>query len=167
MNSLKIAEYFEEKHPSPSLHLDSPYIDKVVSHLSELMQLGTGLRGAFLGRVPDRLLSDKSIGYWHETRCKALGKPVNELTEDEQGEKAWANSAQNIQAVTSLLKENDGPFFMGETVSYADFYWAGFLLFWKRVGDDVFKKLLENSGDEQVHLNHLEAVEPWSKRDDH
>jgi glutathione S-transferase len=169
-DSMKVAQYIESQHPSPSIHLDSSYIPKVIMQLDSLMAFGTGLRGVFLPLMPERLLNPQSVDYWMETRSKRIQKPLSQLTEDERGGKAWEHATKPIQEVTRLLKENEGPFFMGKTVSYADFIWAGFLLFWQRIGDDVFNKLVSISGDvegrENVHLQLLEAVKPWTERSD-
>lgn len=172
MDSMKIAKYIEEKHPEPSIHLDSPYIKKVVEQMVATMSFGPGLRGVLLARIPGRLLNPPSVEYWQETRSKAIGKPLSEITEDEQGDKAWEYAAPAIKEVTRLLKENsEGPFFEGKTVTYADFYWIGFLLFWRRIGDDTFKKLISVSGEadnsDNVHLKLLEAAKPWTERDDY
>ncbi|KAK9779697.1 putative Glutathione S-transferase [Seiridium cardinale] len=172
MDSMEIANYIEEKNPSPSVHLDSPYVDKVVQLLKAAMEMGTGVRGVFFPLVPERLLNPPSVDYWMETRPKAIGKPLSELTDDERGGKAWENVAKPIGELTRLLKENpEGPFFEGKTVTYADFCWVGFLLFWQRIGDDVFQKIISASGDaydnDNVHLKLLEAVKPWAERNDH
>lgn len=167
MDSMQIAKHIEESHPTPSLHLDSPYLAEVMKRIAGLQELGTGLRGVFLPMVPGRLLNEKSVSYWMETRTKDYGS-LEKLAEDSKTSKVWESSAHNAQHVTNMLKENNtGPFFMGDTVSYADFCWAGYLLFWKRIGEDVFEKLMGITGDKQVHLDFLKAVEPWSKRDDH
>ncbi|KAH8682300.1 putative glutathione S-transferase [Xylariales sp. PMI_506] len=167
MESMEIAKYIEQQYPSPSVHLDSAYIPKVRERIAALGEVGTGLRGVFLPIIPERLLNEKSASYWMETRVKYLGKPVHAITEDERGDKAWENATPNVRAVTEMLKENPGPFFMGETVCYADFFWIGYLIFWKRIGDDVFEKLMSVSGDRSVHLKLLEAARPWTERDDH
>lgn len=171
MDSMAIAKHIEAKHPTPSIHLDSPYVTKVQELLGELMQLGTGLRGVFLPLIPERLLNQVSVDYWMESRAKKLGKPVEALTADERGGKAWEYATKPMQEVTKLLKENDGPFFTGDTVCYADLIWAGFLLFFQRQGDDLFQKVISISGDvegqDNVHVKLLEAVKPWSARDDH
>ncbi|KAH6657020.1 putative glutathione S-transferase [Truncatella angustata] len=168
MDSLKIAEYIEEKYPTPSIHLDSPYVKKVVDQISASFQFGKGVRGIFFPLVPERLLNPRSAEFWYETRAKIIGKPLSEITEDERGDKAWEYATEPVKEITRLLRENsEGPFFEGNTVTYADFYWAGYLLFWKRIGDDTFQKLLSISGDGDVHLKLLEAVKPWSERDDH
>lgn len=169
MDSNRIAEYLEEKYPSPSIHLDTPYKKKVLDQMIPIM---AAVRVVFLPIMSVRVLSPGSVDYWNETRPKAFGKPFSEITEEERGDKAWAKAEEPIKEITRLLKENpDGPFFDGKTVTYADFYWAAYLLFWQKIGDDKFQKLLGVSGEagksDNVHLQLLEAVKPWSDRRDH
>ncbi|ETS75065.1 hypothetical protein PFICI_13549 [Pestalotiopsis fici W106-1] len=175
MNSKDIAQYIEEQYPEPSIHLDSPYIRKVMIEISALFDhtLGRSLYGVVLDRIPSRVLNPRSAEYWIRTRSEIVGKPLGEMTAEERGGKVlWDNAVKNMAELTRLLKENpDGPFFEGKTVTYADFYWVGFLLFFRRLGEDVFQKLISVSGDvegsENVHLKLLEACKQWSERDDH
>lgn len=164
MDSRAIADLLEKDHPSPSLHLDSPYLAKLEALMPNLMP---AVRGNYIPQIPKRLLNEASVPYWYRTREEKVGMKLDALEDTEGGDKAWAQAAPLLHQVTDWLNENDGPFFMGDTVSYADFVWAGFLIFFRRVGQDGFRALLENSGDAQAHQNLLSAVEPWSKRDDH
>jgi glutathione S-transferase len=91
--------------------------------------------------------------------------PVDQLEKEKGGELAWNEAEPALRGATALLKENQGPFFLGETVSYADLVWATVLLFSKRMGMGFFEEALKRSGDAQVHLDLLEAVRPWSERD--
>ncbi len=47
----------------------------------------------------------------------------------ERGVNAWEKSEEGFSKITAMLQENEGPFFMGHTVSYADFIYAAVLLF--------------------------------------
>lgn len=165
MDSKVIAEVIEKDHPSPPLHLDSPYLKKLDEILAP--QIMPALRGIYLPLVPKRLLNEASHEYWYRTREDKVGMKLDVLEETEGGEVALAKAEPLLRQVTGWLKENDGPFFMGNTVSYADFVWAGFLIFFRRIGTDIFNPLLEKTGDASLHLALLTAVEPWSKRDDH
>jgi glutathione S-transferase len=163
MDSRKIAEALEKAYPSPGLHLDSPYLIKLEGIMPELV--GT-IRGVYYPLVPQRLLSEASRPYWYETRVKTIGMPLEQMAKEKGGPAAWKAAEPHFAKVNAMLAEHpEGPFFMGETVSYVDFVWAGFLIFTRRIGE--FEKLLEASGNADMHLKLLEAVEPWSKRDDY
>lgn len=88
--------------------------------------------------------------------------PLDRLEKEKGGDRAWGEVEVAIREATALLKERDGPFFLGNTPSYADFVWGSILLFCRRLGEDCFEEALKRSGDGQVHLDLLAAVEPWS-----
>jgi glutathione S-transferase len=60
----------------------------------------------------------------------------------------------------------DGPFFMGQTVSYAGFILVGFLQFLKRLShdNDLFNRVVQV---DQSFLVLYEACAEWLKRDDY
>jgi glutathione S-transferase len=165
MDSRLIVERIEELQPTPSCHLESPLLPKLESFISQMNQ---SLRVVYItSLVPQRILNEASIPFWHETRSKLGGMPLDEWEKKEGGPQAWAKAQPHVEGVTQLLKENDGPFFMGQTPSYTDLVWGAYLLFWKTFGDDVFEKFLEITGDGTVHAKLLEAIKPWSERADY
>ncbi|KAI0473926.1 putative glutathione S-transferase [Xylariaceae sp. FL0804] len=165
MDSYLIAELIEEKHPEPSLHLDSPVIQKIKDQMPAIMK---ALGPIYVPQVVKRLLTEYNHPYWYRTREEWVGMPLEQFEREQGGEQAFIKAEEPLRAVTSVLRDNgDGPFFMGKTVSFADFIWAGFLIFFRRIGDDVFERLLEATGDQEAHLKLLEAVRPWSERDHH
>lgn len=165
MDSKAIVEVIEKDHPEPSLHLDSPYLSKLEELLPQIMP---ALQPNYIPVIPKRLLNEASVPYWNETREAKIGMPLDEFEKTKGGDPSFSQAEPLLKQVTELLKENPyGPFFTGKTVSYADFVWAGFLIFWRRIGEDKFSELLKRTGDAKVHEDLLKAVEPWSKRDDH
>ncbi|KAI3322393.1 putative glutathione S-transferase [Xylariaceae sp. AK1471] len=166
MDSWKIAQAIEKDYPVPSLHLDSPLREKVEGHL---ISGRAALKPIYVPNVVRRLLKEFNHAYWHETRSKVVGMPLDQFEREHGGDnKPYEEAAPHFQAVTAILKEDTrGPFFMGSTISYTDFIWAGFLIFCRRIGDDMFQSVLEVTGDGDVHLKLLEALEPWSARDDY
>lgn len=166
-DSRKIAELLERDHPSPSLHLDAPVLKQLEETVAELMPK---IRGIYMPTVHKRILhqDQRNLDYWVATREQRSGKSLDELWRTEGGDNWQAGAEPVLRKVTAMLKENDkGPFFLGDTVSYADFVWAGLLIFVRRLGQDFFQPLLDRTGDRTVHEELLKAVEPWSKRDDH
>ncbi|RYP53971.1 hypothetical protein DL768_001121 [Monosporascus sp. mg162] len=164
-DSFEIADALEKAFPAPSLHLDSPYVKTLKAVMPDIM---AALIGVYVPLVPERLLNEASRPYWYETREAKVGMPLDRLAREKGGEEAWKAAEPHLRKATALLGENaDGPFFMGKEVSFADFIWAGFLIFFRRIGDDVFQKLLDATGNRDLHLKLLEGVKPWSERDDH
>ncbi|KAL7620776.1 hypothetical protein AAE478_009774 [Parahypoxylon ruwenzoriense] len=165
MDSQKITERLEKDYPEPSLHLDSPYLPRLWESQRPLMG---ALPAVYAPGVFFNVLNEASIPYFRSTREKAFGKTLEKLAEEDGGEASWNAARPYLEKVTALLKENgDGPFFEGKTVGYADFVWAGFLIFMRRIDEDVFQNVLKYSGDSDAHLKLLEGVRPWSERDDY
>lgn len=79
------------------------------------------------------------------------------------GESAWTEAQPIMEDVTDLLgKDPSGPFFMGTTVSYADFVWTSLLIFLEfLIGTDPMNKLLKLGGNPTKHKDLLKAVQRW------
>ncbi|KAJ5503495.1 Glutathione S-transferase N-terminal [Penicillium fimorum] len=158
MDSRKIANYIERQAPLPSLHLDSVYLEKIECIWTRYMKAFVPI---FIPLVPKRILNPESLDYWKTTREAMVGMSLDKLEKEKGGVQAWNEVEPALRDVTALLKENKGPFFMGKTVSYADLVWVSILLFNQKLGSDVFQEAMERSGDSQVHLDLIKAVEPW------
>lgn len=162
-DSWEIAKKLEKEQPEPSLHLESPYVAKVQDIMPKIM---VNLVPIVVWQVPKSLLNDASQAYWRETREKRAGMTLEQAEKDHSGVDVWKKAASEIKQVTAWLKENDGPFFLGSDPSFADFQWAGFLLFWQRVSSEQYAHFKTVVGsDFKVHEALLEAVKPWSERD--
>lgn len=161
MESFEIATRLEADHPTPSLHLDTPGLSQLQDDLLEARE---ALKAVFMPLVPVRLLTEKSIPYFTATREKAVGMPLDQFHRENGGPKAWEAARKPLSKIAALLEEKEGPFFLGKTVSYADFVLAGFLLFYKRIGEDILAEVLKSSGDGKAFAALLEAVRPWSER---
>ena len=115
MDSRKIADVLEEAHPSPSLHLDSRILEKVEELIPQcLMPIGP----IFFPRVPRFLLNPRSAEYFEHTRGASFGMPLSQLEREKGGENAWKAAEPKWKELTTLLKAEGGPFFMGETGKY-------------------------------------------------
>ncbi|KOS19318.1 hypothetical protein ESCO_001411 [Escovopsis weberi] len=162
MDSGRIADAIEARYPEPSIRMDSPYVAKV----EELMtQIVPSIFGLFVNRVPERLLNTVSADYFRPTREQRVGMPLDQYEKVAGGQIAIDKARPFIQQLTALLGENaGGPFFMGDTVCYGDLTWAAFLIFSRRVGEDMFEEIMSMVGDRGVHERLLEAIAPWAKR---
>lgn len=162
MDSRNIAARLEADHPNPSVHLDSPYVDRLIQNLRLAL---IPLQPVYGYLVATRILNDESIPFFIAARSRDVGMPLEQFHKEGAGT-AWEKAEKGFSNISELLRENEGPFFMGQTVSYADFICAGVLLFLKGLGEDVSDELVRVSGDEgHAYKTLLEAVEPWSKRD--
>lgn len=159
-DSRKIVGHIERQVPLPSLHLDSVYLDKVERIFSQYLK---AIEPIFIPLVPKRILNAESVDYWYTSRPALVGMPLDQLEREKGGVQAWNEAEPALCEVTVLLNENEGPFFLGQTVSYADLVWASILLFNQKLGPDVFQEALERTGDSQAHLDLMKAVLPWSE----
>ncbi|KAJ3561197.1 hypothetical protein NPX13_g9042 [Xylaria arbuscula] len=166
MDSKVIVRELEKQYPSsPPLDHDSPQIPKYMDQLSWVFR---NLRPVFLVGVPQRLLKEVNHAYWNETRAEHVGMPLDQYIKEHSTEEAYKGATPHLQSITAMLKENDkGPFFNGDTIKYVDFAHAGFLLMFRQLGEDIFQPILEATGDPEVHLKFLEALKPWTERDNH
>ena len=92
---------------------------------------------------------------------------LEELEKSEKGgEKAWESAAPHLSELAGLLKENGGSFFMGTTVSYADFVVVGLFQFLKCISydGDVFDRAMQTDPSFPALY---EACAEWLKRDDY
>lgn len=165
MDSRVIASKIEELYPSPTVHLDSP----ILARLEEIMpQLMPTLVGIYLPLVPVRLLNEASHPHWYKTREGWVGMPLEQLKKERGGQDSWDAAKPFLDTVTAMLKkDNSGPYFMGQEVSYADFVWGGYLIFMQRLGTDVWESLLKTVGEDgDAHGKLVIALGKWSARDD-
>lgn len=166
MDSRRITEAINERYPNPPLRVRSKYYEWLEKNYGQLM---TDFEPIYLPNIPRRLLSEASQKYWYATRERDQGMPLDQLEKERGGDAAWGLVEPLLKEVAVLLRENkEGPFFEGKEVTYADFWWAGFLLFVRKIGEDLWEELLRRSGEEaKAHEELLEAVKPWSERNDH
>ncbi|KAI1328937.1 putative glutathione S-transferase [Xylariaceae sp. FL0255] len=166
MESFDIATRIEKEHPEPPLHLDAPIFDR----LRPLTMGGqSAIRPIVMTQVYKRLLKESNWEYWKKTRFASIDMPIEQYEKEfASDDTPYKNAAPHFSKISELLHEDEsGPFFMGKTVCYTDFVWGSVLLFYRRIGEDVFEKVLEATGDRDVHLKLLEGLKPWSERDDH
>lgn len=112
MDSKAIAIALERIYPDPPLHLDAPQLAKIEELWPKVMAT---MRGVTMPRTPRMLLNDRSKEYFEETRKERFGMPLPELEKEVGGEEAWVEGRPILQAIGAVLKENGGPFILGDT----------------------------------------------------
>ncbi|GME45297.1 putative glutathione s-transferase [Neofusicoccum parvum] len=161
MDSMKIAHELEKRWPTPSLRLDSD----VVPILAEATpQVTVNLAPIIMPRVPRQVLPERSAAYFHQTREVRFGMPLDELEKKQDPEKTWAAAKGSIEKLATLLKKNDGPYVLGNEVSYGDFIIVGLLQFAKTVGQDVYDRIVAH---DKAFEDLYKACAKWLERDDH
>lgn len=159
MDSAKIAPELEKRYPSPSLHLDSPILPQVEEALASIEK---ALLAVWMPQLPRVLLRPKSIDYFESTRAIRFGMPLPEFEKVKGGEAGWAAAKPGFDKMATLLKQNGGPFFMGNTLSYADIIFVTYIHFAKRLNKQDFERLL--SHDESFGKLY-QACGKWLEKD--
>ena len=157
-DSFAIVQELDRLHPQPSLHLDGPYQAKVNELAAKVMQK---IGPECYSRIPETILNEASRQYWYQTRQERLGMSVDQYEAKHGGNTAYAEAEPYLKQLTQLLEENEGLYFMGEQVSYADFSWVAFLVFFKRVDQDIFTSVLGRSGNPAIHQALVAACASW------
>ena len=163
MDSYKIANIIEEKHPEPSLPLNTPTQLRCREILIKFMG---ELSPIYVPGVAQNILGDASLDYFLATRQEDVGMPLYDYKK-QHSPGAFERAEPFAREMTSLLNEtSSGPYFLGDTVSYTDFMWAGILLFFKCLGNEEYQEVLKRSGDAETHTKFLNALSLWTRRND-
>ncbi|KAF1915049.1 hypothetical protein BDU57DRAFT_517833 [Ampelomyces quisqualis] len=160
LDSWPIAHELEKRYPAPSLHLDDPIVEKVRNHISTIMQ---PLTGFVIPKVPLKILNERSAAYFNETRKQKFGMPLSEVEKTTMTEENWEKARRQVKQVGEWLRERGGPYFLGETVSYADFIFVGMLAMIKRLDDELFRRFLDF---DEALPQLFEASKQWLEKDD-
>ncbi|ORY13705.1 hypothetical protein BCR34DRAFT_480523 [Clohesyomyces aquaticus] len=160
MDSWKIVFELEKRVPSPSLHLDDPVVIQVRDHIPNLRN---PLAPEIMAKVARNLLNPRSAEYFERTREKRFGMPLAQFEKEKGGEQCWKDVEQPAKEIAGWLKKHDGPFFLGETVSYADFIFVSFIQFLKRIDDEKFERF---TSLDPTFSRIYDASKQWLAKDD-
>ncbi|KAG9186962.1 hypothetical protein G6011_10070 [Alternaria panax] len=160
MDSWPIAFELEKQHPSPSLHLDDPIVVEIRDFIPKLMG---PLSPLLIPQVPVVLLNKPSADYFYETREKTFQKPLEQVEKDANVEECWGEAKAAAKEAGDLLRKNGGSYFLGQTVSYADFIFVSMLHFVKRINQDLFEKLMAL---DDAFPKVYEASKQWLEKED-
>ena len=159
MDSKAIAQELERRHPSPSLHLDSPLLSQLEDTL--LFEVARPSAGIWMPLVPRNLLNPRSAEYFYETRAPRVG-PLDQFEKEKGGETGWSAAKAGFDKLADLLKQNRGPFVLGETPSYGDFVVVSYFYFLKRVDVQIFERAL---AQDESFPQLYRACEKWLQKD--
>jgi len=180
MDSCKIADELERRYPTPSLHLDSDVLPKVEELITRFM---ASMGGVLSPRGPDALLNEPSHKHFVDKIEKQFGMSMEQLEREKGGQQAWENAKPAVEELGRVLRAKGGPFVLGKEgrgfsfsihgekqrlmatpVSYADFNIVGFLRFLKRIGEDLYERMVKM---EPALKTLYDASAVWLERDDH
>ncbi|KAF9445114.1 hypothetical protein P691DRAFT_735528 [Macrolepiota fuliginosa MF-IS2] len=124
-DSYKIAEYLDRAYPDTpkafppgSEALQAAFYD----HFNEVV---SPIWHIILPKVP-AILNPPAAEYFHRTRSETFGKPLEQLGPvGEARVEAWAKLKAGFDTLNGWYSKSSGPYFMGETASFADFIVGG------------------------------------------
>ncbi|CAI6341388.1 unnamed protein product [Periconia digitata] len=158
MDSWPIARSLETRYPEPSLQLDDPINVKIRDYIEKLM-------GPIVPHAIPKvvyLLNERSATYFNETREKIFGAPLSEI-EKSANEEHWEQAKAPAKAVGDMLREHEGPFFLGEKVSYADFIFVSLLQMMKRINKEgLFDRYMAL---DPAFPKIFDACKPWLEKE--
>ncbi|OLN97155.1 hypothetical protein CCHL11_02223 [Colletotrichum chlorophyti] len=161
MNSAKIIKRLEADYPERPLHHDSEVLQEMYDLLSKTFD---ALVPELLPYIPRDVLSEKSAEYFWRTRKARFGMSLDELQETKGGEQVWANAKEVLEETAALLNRTEGPFFLGNMVSYTDFVYVGFLFFVKNIKEEHYQRIVQHS---DAFEKLYEACSKWLEQGDY
>ncbi|KAF8192171.1 hypothetical protein BJ912DRAFT_877704, partial [Pholiota molesta] len=136
-DSLLIAEYLEKTYPStPSLFPNNtigaqwPFGDAFAANLSALW--------TFIIPNVRPLLTPRGAALFRQTREAWFGKTLEDLLpKGDAAAEQWGKFKEDLGKVDAWYAKTDGPYLLGDTISWADFSVAGYFI-WMRTafGED-------------------------------
>ncbi|CAE6479576.1 unnamed protein product [Rhizoctonia solani] len=171
-DSFKIAVYLDEKYPAPKYPAIFPPGTRSLQHLlmtQYFPTIGVCIGPIFLPKMP-HLLDARSVEYWKRTN----GKLLEPLPDDVAASK-WEEARQKFVAFSKSVAINDGtkdegPFIMGNIVTFLDFAIGGTFHWIKNIeGEDSvrLKEMLEWEGGRWYkHRQAIQEIENKSSRVD-
>ncbi|GKT51539.1 glutathione S-transferase-like protein ustS [Colletotrichum spaethianum] len=184
MNSAKIIKNLEERYPEKPLHPDS---EEAQASSQLTSRLWGPLQPVMMPEVYRTILGERSQPFFWDTRKDDLGgmtvyefgersqpffwdtrkddlggMTVYEFEDKYGGERAWERTKQAIEDASTQLNKTEGPFFLGDQVSYADFIYVGLLETMKKYTPQHYQRVVEQAPALQKLY---EACAPWLERD--
>jgi glutathione S-transferase len=139
-DSYLIAEYLEETYPNtPSIF---PHGTKSLQHAFQFSSFGERLgfiRSVILASIYLKLGTQRNQEYFRRAKELAFGgqRTLEEMRAEKEA--LWDKFRDGLNKIDECLAKTDdkGPFVMGDTISWADFYISGYLMSFKVVwGED-------------------------------
>jgi glutathione S-transferase len=162
MDSATIATLLEEICPNPFVHLDTCLQENIQAVLG---RIAWALYPELAPLIRDNLLTEKGKPHWVDAREKLFGMPIDELHRTKGGKQAWAAAKPDLiqlRQFVKVYKKDDGPFVLGNKISYADFLIVSLLMSAKRAGQALFDGIV---GEDEGLIALWNACQIWLERD--
>ncbi|KAF4576801.1 GST N-terminal domain-containing protein [Pleurotus pulmonarius] len=161
MDSSRIAQFLEATYPDPPVALSSELGREIQAKARAA--ISPAFRTSLMPREIN-ILSPRSQEYFRRTREAWLGHPLEDLLLPGKEEQAWEAVADAMRAVGELMLTHkaEGPFVLGASPSYTDFFITGSLQTAREVDEAVFQRCIKYPGFEEVY----EGCLPYMKKRD-
>lgn len=161
MDSTPIAKFLESTYPEPPVTLTS----ELGREIEAQSRAAVGMTfGASIMPRELNILSPRAQEYFRRTREAMIGHRLEDLLESGKEEQTWDTLTDKIRTVGELMRTNkaDGPFVLGASPSYTDFFIAGSIQSAKMVDEGVFQRMISYHGFRDIY----EACVPCMEKRD-
>ncbi|KAJ3569567.1 hypothetical protein NP233_g4973 [Leucocoprinus birnbaumii] len=126
-DSYKIAEYLDKAYPDTPKAFPAGSEALQAAFFDNFNELTSPLWPIIMPKVPG-ILNPPAAEYFFRTRSETFGKPLDQIAPvGDERVAAWAKLKAGFDKLDGWFAKSGGPYFMGETASFADFI-AGSLL---------------------------------------
>lgn len=124
-DSYKIAEYLDKQYPDTPRAFPAGSEGLQAAFYDQFNQILRTVGPLLVTEVPT-ILNQSAIEYYRRTREGFFGKPFDQIAlVGEEREKAWQAAKEHFDLFDGWYGKSNGPYFMGDIVSFADFTVAG------------------------------------------
>ncbi|KAF9447223.1 hypothetical protein P691DRAFT_731866 [Macrolepiota fuliginosa MF-IS2] len=121
-DSYKIAQYLDETYPTTPKVIPPRSEALQATFCANFNQTVGPLYPILLPRIPRVLLNPVSAEYYYNTVSAIFGQPLDKIEPvGDQRPKAWADARAAWDIVNGWLSKSSGPYFMGDSPTFADF----------------------------------------------
>ncbi|KAM6499550.1 hypothetical protein JOM56_005058 [Amanita muscaria] len=162
--SLRIAEYLDKTYPdTPRILFDG--IEEYDACINPFRLPDFEPMLLFILPPKYEILNPVSQEYFRRTREKSFGRKLEEFTPTgSEREETWERIKKGFDTIDGLIQKNGGPFARGEQVSFVDFAFGGYLIWFKLIlgeESELWKDLvIWNDG---LWGRYLERLEEYAK----
>lgn len=127
-DSYKIAEYLDKAYPNTPKVIPPGTEALQQAFYDQFWQLVSPLWPLYLPRIPSVILNPPSAEYFTATRSVVFGKPLADVEpKGAENAEGWKKIQAAFDTLNGWLSKSGGPYFMGDTPTFADFTVGGLL----------------------------------------
>ncbi|KAF9473710.1 hypothetical protein BDN70DRAFT_997519 [Pholiota conissans] len=163
-DSLAIAEYLEKTYPDTpkifphgTVGLQAPFEDMYIEHSKSMVPL-------LIPNICRNIMTPTSLPVYQPYMEKLLGMKMADFdAKSEVAVEKWRKYKENLEVVARWYRKTDGPFLMGDTISWADFVVVSIMMMFRAVwGEDSQEWKDVVSWNEGVWGNLVEELDRYT-----